>query len=149
MSQTYQKIQAIIFRKNSVSIEYLALKRTPQKKGIWQPVTGNKDNSDKDLLSCLQREIKEEIGIKSPKRIIENISSFSYLRKEEESEKKFEEHVFAVELDYKQTISLQQEPYREHEDYLWTSYDGVFELFEFAEQREALNKIHQILLKEF
>jgi len=34
------EVEAIIFRRNNTRIEYLLLKRLPQKNGFWQPVTG-------------------------------------------------------------------------------------------------------------
>jgi 8-oxo-dGTP pyrophosphatase MutT (NUDIX family) len=144
MTKTYQKIQALIFRKDNTAIEYLILRRTPEKGSIWQPVTGNCDESDSTILESCTRELKEETGIDKPMRVIEDIHSFSYSK----SEKEFEEHVFGVEVAMNQVITLQSEPSVEHSEYTWTSYDGAFELFEYVEQKEALNKLHQELLKE-
>lgn len=143
-----EKIQAIVFRKTKTSVEYLCLKRTPKNGGIWQPVTGNKDESDKSLLETCKREIKEEIGISNPVKIIENIYFFTFDTKKNGEPIEFEETVFGVEIEYDNEIRLQKEPYQEHNEYVWTSYDGAFELFNFISQKEALNKLHRILLKE-
>ena len=148
MKQTSQKIQAIVFRYNEALIEYLVLRRTQDKKGIWQPVTGNFDSKDKDVLATCTRELKEEIGISKPKNILENIYSFIYQGTKDKKDKEFEEHVFGVEVELNQEIILQSTPYIEHQEYVWTSYDGAFELFEFIEQKEALNRLHKMLLKE-
>jgi 8-oxo-dGTP pyrophosphatase MutT (NUDIX family) len=144
MTKTYQKVQALIFRKDNTAIEYLILRRTPEKGSIWQPMTGNSDKEDSSILDTCTRELKEETGITKSMRVIENVHSFSYSK----DEKEFEEHVFGVEVSLTQPITLQSEPHVEHSEYTWTSYDGAFELFEFVEQKEALNKLHQQLLKE-
>ena len=144
MTQKKDKIQAIVYRKNSQSIEYLALRRTKEKGNIWQPVTGNRDPQDTTILECLKRELGEEIGIKNMLKV-EEIHQFTYKGSGSKKGIEFNEIVFGVEIETSQKIILQSEPYIEHEDYLWTSYDGAFELFDFVEQKEALNKLHKKL----
>lgn len=139
-----KKIQAIVYRINNNQIEYLALKRTKEKGSIWQPVTGNV-NSNEEVKNCCIREIKEEIGVKNIIKIHENINSFKYFS--EIKNKELEEFVFGIEINPNDKITLQQEPYIEHDDYIWVSYDGAFELFEFISQKESLNILHKKLLK--
>ncbi|MFA7229097.1 MAG: NUDIX domain-containing protein, partial [Melioribacteraceae bacterium] len=57
-------IEAHIFRRNGVDIEFLLLKRSPGEKypGLWQMVTGSVENGEKRYETAL-REIKEETGI--------------------------------------------------------------------------------------
>ena len=76
---------------------------------------------------------------------IEEIHQFTYKGSGSKKDIEFNEIVFGVEVEASQEIILQSEPYIEHEDYLWTSYDGAFELFDFVEQKEALNKLHKKL----
>jgi len=40
------QVQAILFRKTNREIQYLLLKRTPEKEGFWQPVTGGLEEEE-------------------------------------------------------------------------------------------------------
>src|SRR4030042_1806138 len=56
------QVEAIICRINSGRIEYLLLKRLPERNGFWQPVTGGvEEGESRD--EALHREIMEETGI--------------------------------------------------------------------------------------
>ena len=70
------QVEAIVFRRNSNTIEYLLLKRLPDRNGFWQPVTGGLEEGE-TLVEALRREIREETGIKNLIRVIVyTISSF-------------------------------------------------------------------------
>ena len=136
-----KKIQAIIYRKNSQdSLEILALRKIKQKGGKWQPITGNVDSSE-SFEEALKREIKEEIGIDELSKVIDLDFQFEYNK----DGKIFCEKAYAIELDSNEKISLEQNPSLEHDDSIWISYDGAFEMFDFVQQKEALN----ILYKKF
>ncbi|MFP4402514.1 MAG: NUDIX hydrolase [Candidatus Nanoarchaeia archaeon] len=136
----FKKIQVIIYRKNSQeSLEILALKRTPEKKGEWQPVTGNVEQNE-TFEQAAKREVEEEIGISETLQCIDLEFEFEYSK----NEKQFQEKVFAIEVDYNKRISLEQNPSKEHIDSIWISYDGAFEMFNYPEQKEALNRLYKL-----
>lgn len=135
-----KKIQAIVFRKNSQeSLEILALKRVKQRGGNWQPITGNVELNE-TFEEALQREIKEEIGIINMNNILDLNLEFEFSK----NNKNYVEKAFAVELDVNERISLEENPSLEHDDSIWISYDGAFEMFDFVQQKEALNKLYKI-----
>jgi len=49
------QVEAIIFRRNGNTIEYLLLKRLPDRNGFWQPVTGGLEEGE-TLVEALRRE---------------------------------------------------------------------------------------------
>jgi 8-oxo-dGTP pyrophosphatase MutT (NUDIX family) len=71
------QVEAIIFRRKSGTIEYLLLKRLPDRNGFWQPVTGGLEEGE-TRTEALRREIKEETGIKNLIRVIEGLYYFEF-----------------------------------------------------------------------
>ena len=137
--EQHKKIQAIVFRKNSQdSLEILALKRVKERGGNWQPITGNIEGEESYEVA-LKREIKEEIGINSFIQIIDLNLEFEFNK----NGKKFIEKAYAVEISLDERISLEQNPSLEHNDSIWISYDGAFEMFDFVQQKEALNLLYK------
>lgn len=138
-----KKIQAIIYRINSQdSLEILALRRTPERGGEWQPVTGNLEKNE-TFEEGLKREVSEEIGINSFESIEDLNYEFEFVKKN----KKIYEKVYAVKINYDERISLESNPSKEHVDSIWISYDGAFEMFNYTHQRDALNILYKKIYK--
>lgn len=134
-----KKIQALIYRINSQdSLEILALRRTPQRGGDWQPVTGNLEEEE-TFEEALKREVSEEIGIDRFKNIEDLEFEFEFKK----NNKQVVEKIYAVEIDYNERISLELNPSKEHVDSIWISYDGAFEMFNFTQQKDALNLLYK------
>jgi dATP pyrophosphohydrolase len=51
------QVEGIIFRRNGGVIEYLLLKRLPERNGFWQPVTGGMEEGE-TREEALRREIR-------------------------------------------------------------------------------------------
>jgi dATP pyrophosphohydrolase len=71
------QVEAIIFRRKGNIVEYLLLKRLPDRNGFWQPVTGGLEQGE-TRTEALRREIREETGIKSLIRTIEDLYYFKF-----------------------------------------------------------------------
>ncbi len=71
------QVQAILFKKISGRLHYLLLKRTPEKEGFWQPVTGGLEEGE-TRVEAFEREVLEETGIKNIVGIVENVHYFEY-----------------------------------------------------------------------
>ncbi len=56
------QVEAIVFRWVNKKIEYLMLKRIPEKGGFWQPVTGGMETGE-TMKDALLRELKEETKV--------------------------------------------------------------------------------------
>ena len=57
-----QQLLCIIFKKVGKDYEYLLLRRTAERGGFWQPVSGGLEDSDASQLKGAYREIDEEAG---------------------------------------------------------------------------------------
>ena len=130
------QVEAIIFRRNSNRIEYLLLKRLPERNGFWQPVTGGVEEGE-TLTEALRREIREETGIENLVRVIEDIYSFEF-----SDPNLNKEYVFGVEVAFTEVVVLDG---REHSEYRWCSIKDALQLLYWKENKEALEKLNKIL----
>jgi len=130
------QVQAILFRKSNEKIQYLIMKRTPEREGFWQPITGGLEESE-TRVEALRREVFEETGIKDFVRIIEDVHYFEY------SDPHFiKEYVFGVEIASTEKIILDE---REHSEFRWCSFQEALDLLKWKENKEALTKLNKIL----
>jgi 8-oxo-dGTP pyrophosphatase MutT (NUDIX family) len=130
------QVEAIIFRRNSNRIEYLLLKRLPERNGFWQPVTGGVEEGE-TLTEALRREIREETGIENLVRVIEDIYYFEF-----SDPNLNKEYVFGVEVASTEVVVLDGE---EHSEYRWCSIKGALQLLSWKENKEALEKLNTML----
>jgi len=136
------QVQAILFKKISGRLHYLLLKRTLEKEGFWQPVTGGLEEGETKV-EALEREVLEETGIKNIVRIIEDVHYFEY------SDSHFikgydfvREHVFGVQIHPNEKIVLDG---KEHSQFKWCSFQEALELLKWKENKEALSRLNEIL----
>lgn len=130
------QVQAILFRESNEKIQYLVVKRTPEREGFWQPVTGGLEEGE-SRVEALRREVLEETGIKDFVRIIEDVHYFEY------SGPHFtKEYVFGVEIPPTEKIVLDE---GEHSEFRWCSFEDALNLLKWKENKEALTKLNEIL----
>ena len=132
------QIEAIIFRKKKNNYEFLLLKRTTERGGFWQPVTGGIEG-DETKLEAIRREVEEEIGVKNIKKTIDNVYSFIL-----EGNNK-EEFVFGVEIDSNEEIILDKNVCLEHEEFRWCSFKEALNLLKWPGNKEGLIKLNSII----
>jgi 8-oxo-dGTP pyrophosphatase MutT (NUDIX family) len=130
------QVEAIIFRRNSNRIEYLLLKRLPERNGFWQPVTGGVEEGE-TLTEALRREIREETEIENLVRVIEDIYYFEF-----SDPNLNKEYVFGVEVASTEVVVLDGE---EHSEYRWCSIKDALQLLNWKENKEALEKLNTML----
>ena len=130
------QVEAIIFRRNSNRIEYLLLKRLPERNGFWQPVTGGVEEGE-TLTGALRREIREETGIENLVRVIEDIYYFEF-----SDPNLNKEYVYGVEVASTETVVLDR---KEHSEYKWCDIKDALQLLSWKENKEALKKLNTIL----
>jgi len=126
------EVEAIIFRRNDQSIEYLLLKRLPQKNGFWQPVTGGVEEGE-TLEEALRREIMEETGVRNIVAVIEGLFYFEF-----SDPNPNQEYVYGVEVSPSEEIVLDG---REHSEYRWCSFQDALQLLHWKENKAALRKL--------
>ena len=130
------QVEAIIFRRNNSRIEYLLLKRLPDRNGFWQPVTGGLEEGE-TRTEALRREIEEETGIRNLVRVIEDLYYFEF-----SDPNLNQEYVYGVEVSPTEEVVLDG---KEHSEYRWCSIKEALQLLNWKENREALGKLNTIL----
>ena len=136
------QVQAILFRKSNERIQYLVVKRTPEREGFWQPVTGGLEEGE-TRVEALRREVLEETGIKNFVRIIEDVHCFQYSSPHIVKGFDFiKEYVFGVEITSTEKVILDE---REHSEFRWCSFQEALDLLKWKENKEALTKLNKIL----
>ena len=130
------QVQAILFKKISGRLHYLLLKRTLEKEGFWQPVTGGLEEGETKV-EALEREVLEETGIENIARIIDDVHYFEY------SDPYFiKEYVFGVEVHPNEKIVIDG---KEHSQFKWCSFQEALELLKWDENKKALSRLNEIL----
>ncbi|MCJ7634775.1 NUDIX pyrophosphatase [Candidatus Bathyarchaeota archaeon] len=130
------QVEAIIFRRNRDMIEYLLLKRLPERNGFWQPVTGGMEEGE-TREEALCREVKEETGVKNIVAVIEGLYYFEF-----SDPNLNQEYVYGVEVSPSEEIVLDRE---EHSEYKWCSFQEALQLLHWKENKEALRKLNMTL----
>ena len=130
------QVEAIIFRRNGNKVEYLLLKRLPERNGFWQPITGGVEEGE-TRNEALRREIKEETGIKNIVAVLEDLYLFEF-----SDPNLNQEYVYGVEVSPSEEIALDQ---KEHSEYKWCSFQEALQLLHWRENKEALRKLNKTL----
>jgi 8-oxo-dGTP pyrophosphatase MutT (NUDIX family) len=130
------QVEAIIFRRNGNRVEYLLLKRLPERNGFWQPITGGVEEGETQK-EALCREIREETGIKNIVTILENLYYFEF-----SDPNPNQEYVYGVEASSSEEIMLDP---KEHSEFRWCNFQEALQLLNWKENKEALRKLNTIL----
>ena len=105
-----RKVQVIVFTRQP-RVQVLILRRPPTRGHIWQPITGNVDDSDTSLLEAARREFREETGIVSPVDVMDTEFDFEFRK----GEARVIERLISAETAGPVPIVLSPE----HVDYAW------------------------------
>ena len=127
------EVEAIIFRRNDKRIEYLLLKRLPQKNGFWQPVTGGVEEGESEI-EALKRELAEEVNLKNV-RILDKIYEYSYVWKD----LFIPVSTYAVEANVNEKIKLQADE-RESPitDFAWVTKEKAVKMLYWKDEKKAV-----------
>ncbi len=126
--------------------KYLMLKRTEERGGFWQGVTGHPEGKE-SIEQAAARELLEETGF-IPNFLIK--TDFSYKIKIEESAKdifpegttELDEYVFVARIDQKDLPSIDS---YEHTEWKWCSYEEAQKLLFWEENKQALEYVRKFL----
>jgi|SRR3989344_3459861 len=135
------QIEAIVFRKKDLEFEFLLLKRTKERGGFWQPITGEIEK-DETPEEAAKRELKEEINVKNILGIIKDVHSYTL----EGTGKR--EVVLGVEILSNEKISLEKNIYKEHEEKKWVKFNEAIKLLKWPGNIEGLKRLNKILTKK-
>jgi len=109
--------------------------------GHWGFPKGNIED-DEDMEETVAREIKEETGISRIKFISDFKEKISYFYKRE-GKTIYKEVVFYLVESEEKTVTLSDE----HQGYEWLPYKEAMEKVSFDNDRNVLEKVHNLLRK--
>lgn len=144
-----QPVQVAIYciRKNQDAWEYLLLRRISSGGGYWQCITGGVED-DEDYHTAALRELREETGY-SPISI-EQLNYSYVFPVENEMRKLYEQPVETItEIVFLALVEGRREPkldVREHDAWMWCSYDGAIKLLYWSGNKQSLKHCEQHLL---
>ena len=141
-----RQVGGIIFRERNEVLEFLLLKRIPEKGGFWQSITGEVENET--LLDAVLREASEESGIKTEDiiQIIENVNHFEY--KNTKKDCIVTEYVFGLEVNLNQEVRLDKNIYKEHDEFKWVSLEDALKLLKWKSSKESMKQLVQMIAQK-
>lgn len=139
--RTKNQVEAIVFKAlSSGEYSFLMLKRTPQRGGFWQPVTGNVEEGEAFEAAAL-REVREELRIENVVRLIDTGYSYEFT---DNGLDQFE-RIFGVQVPLDTGVKLSSE----HTEYRWTSKDEAIDSYlKYPGNKEGLRRLYQKLTEE-
>ncbi|MFW9851896.1 MAG: NUDIX pyrophosphatase [Candidatus Thorarchaeota archaeon] len=143
-------IQVLVYpvRFKNENWEFLLLRRTEERGGFWQGVTGHPEKKEK-IVEGAKRELLEETSF-IPSFIFQ--TDFSYTIEVDEEDKtiyppgtkELTEYVFVARIDQEDDPTL--DPY-EHVEWKWCNFDEAIESLLWEENKEALKHVYNLLLE--
>ncbi|MDO8436042.1 MAG: NUDIX pyrophosphatase [bacterium] len=136
--KTNNQVEAFLFRKSpSRGVLFLVLKRSPEKGGFWQPITGNVKEGE-TFEEAARREIQEETGITQTLSLIDTGYSFDFF----DDNRWQYERVFGAEVGEDTSIVLS----REHIEFRWvTKEEALNQYLKWPGNKEGLKKLSEFL----
>ncbi|MHA1198316.1 MAG: NUDIX hydrolase [Candidatus Heimdallarchaeaceae archaeon] len=141
-------IQVLVYpvKQNEDCWEYLLLKRTEDRGGFWQGVTGHPEGKESIELAAA-RELLEETGF-IPSFILK--TDFTYFIPLKDSDKEnypegtgaLKEYVFVARINQDDLPSIDS---LEHTEWKWCSYDEAIKLLHWEDNKKALDYVKKFL----
>jgi len=126
-------VQVFLYTRNP-EFKVLILKRTQQRGGFWQPISGGIEEGE-ITYDAIIREILEETGIQNIKKIHDLDYTFTF--KAPISRKLMKDICFGVEIENSFDIKLSDE----HDDYKWCNEKEAKKLLKWKYNLIAFKKL--------
>ncbi len=132
-------VEVFIFKVVGGQKQFLLMKRTIQRSGFWQPLTGGVENGE-TACQAVVREVEEETGISIDiAQIVDSGFEFEFSGEN----KNFLEHVYVVEVDSNIKVCLSDE----HDEYEWVSKGVALEMLKWEDDKKGLLAVCEIIYK--
>lgn len=134
------------FKQSEDKIEFLLLKRTEERGGFWQGVTGHTERGEKTI-DVAKRKLLEETSF-IPKFILQTEYSYTLAVREEMKDQippditELTEYVFIARIDQEDYPKIETV---EHVEWKWCSYEKALELLKWEENKKALEYCYNLL----
>lgn len=138
--KTNKQVEAFIFRKNvDGKLLFLLMRRTPDRGGFWQPLTGG-IRVGEEFSEALLREVQEETGITEVGGIINTGYTFNFT----DHGKDHTEYVYGVEVAPNAEVVLSDE----HDSHTWALKEETLSLLKWPGNIEGFRRLCSILESE-
>lgn len=142
------QVQVVVYRRGSANeIHVLVLRRTEERGGFWQPVTGGVERGE-EFAEAAARETQEETGLRNPDglRDLNFVRTLpldeQYLHLYDPGVTELGEHAFGFESPT-ETIVID---HQEHVEYRWVSVEDALKLFKYEGNKEAVRTLARKLV---
>ncbi len=133
------QVEVIVFKIVDNKILFLLLKRTPERGGFWQPITGGVHENE-PLLGAVQRELKEETGITNYIKIYSDVYYFEF---QSEGYGILKEYVFGVQIAPETIVKISTE----HTGMKWCDLQESLSLLKYESNKVAFQKLYALIKK--
>lgn len=130
-------VQVILYTRNP-EFKMLILKRTQERGGFWQPISGGIEEGE-STYDTIKREVFEETGFQDIEKIHDLDYTFTY--KAPISRKWMRDICFGVEIDRIFNVKLSDE----HEEYIWCNEKEAKQILHWKYNLIALDKLLKII----
>lgn len=135
-----RNIQAFVYRRTKTNLQFLLLKRTSEKGGYWQPVSGGVEDKE-DLLGAVKREVMEETGLTDILNIIDLHFSFIFQTTKNNKQMMMKDICFGVEVGRRQVVQLSSE----HTEFKWCTETKVKQYVTWEHTVMAFEKLLKMI----
>ncbi len=137
------QVDVIVFHKFGNEYKYLMMRRTQDRGGFWQLLTGGVEDGEK-ISDAVLRETYEESGYEKKDiiRVIDLDYSFQFKLKNRDFW--ITEYVFAVEVKHPNFIRLE----KEHDLVQWNTHEEAVKLLKFDTNLETLRLLKEHIEKK-
>lgn len=138
MERTNNQVEVFLFKRlSNKEVLFLMLKRTLERGGFWQPITGNV-NKEESFEEAAKREVREETGVNFTSKFIDLKYSFDFF----DDNRLQHEVVFGAEINKDEEISLSSE----HTEFEWVDKERALNSYlKWPGNKEGLKRLSQIL----
>jgi dihydroneopterin triphosphate diphosphatase len=118
----------------SPPLELLLFRRTPARRRIWVPISGKVEPSDPDWPSALRRELEEETGLRTARRLF---PLDWHVKFRADNGEIWRLHAYGVEVER----TLRPVLSAEHEAFEWVSPEEAHRRLHYEDNRKAVERL--------
>ena len=127
---------AFVFRKHEGSVQFLMMRRTKERGGFWQSVSGTVKGRETAAQTAM-REVEEETGLHLKRYLLVDAVNIFY---KEAEDTVYVEPVFGIEV-----VEGKVQVSKEHMAYRWSAPEEALSLLPFESNKRAFRALCRLL----